>query len=253
MITYGLGYIVALLVRAASSTGSMAAQGISSIDPVAQALIRHMAAGPSDAKPGDWISYRIDAGSGRVSFWRLSAVGAQKDALGRDALWIEVELGHHRNLRAPLLQMKMLVARKGLAAERVSRLLVAIGTDPPQEISPDRLRTLWHSPPRATIHNSGAEIIRAGKETRLMTHAGTIAAIPIEIYLRGTLVERIWMSHRMPLLGLAKFEMPLIGDSMEVTGFGHDAAPRMILPDGADPNIRLDRQPSTDQASEGTQ
>ncbi len=253
MIAYGLGYIVVLLVRAASSTGPMAAQAIGSKDPVAQALIRHMADGPIDAKPGDWISYRIDAVSGRVSFWRLSAVGAEKDALGRDALWIEVELGHHPDLRAPLLQMKMLVARAGLAAERVSRLLVAIGADPPQEISPDRLRALWQPMPRWTIHNSGADIVRTGEETRLMTYAGTVAAIPIEIHVGGSVIERIWMSHRLPLFGLAKFEMPLIGHSMEVTGFGRDAAPRMILPDGADPNVRLDPEPSTDQASEGTQ
>src|SRR5262249_61955755 len=95
----------------------MAAGGIGSVDPVAQALIRHMAHGARDAERGDWISYRTDAGGGRVSFWRLSAVGSEKDALGRDALWVEVEVGQHEELRASLLQMKVMGARgEGLGA-----------------------------------------------------------------------------------------------------------------------------------------
>ena len=248
MISCGFGCVAVLAFGAAGADGSMAAEAIGSVDPVAQALIRHMSHGASDAKRGDWISYRTDAGGGRVSFWRLSAVGAEKDALGRDALWVEVELGQHENLRAPLLQMKMLIARgEGLGADGVTRLFVAIGADPPQEISPDRLHTLWRSPP-AGAHGPGEEIIRTRDERRLMTHAGTLPAIPIEIYHRGSLIERIWMSHRLPLLGLAKLEMPSIGHAMEVTGFGHDAVPRMILPDGGEPEIRLDRQ-----ASEGAQ
>src|SRR5262249_60516292 len=111
----------------------MAAGGIGSVDPVAQALIRHMAHGASDAKRGDWISYRTDAGGGRVSFWRLSVIGAEKDALGRDALWIEVELGQHQDLPAPLLQMKRLGAiGNGLGAEGVTRIFLAVGADPPR-------------------------------------------------------------------------------------------------------------------------
>src|SRR5262249_48973070 len=212
---WGLGSLAVLALGAADANGSMAAGGMGSVDPVAQALLRHMAHGASDAKRGDWISYRTDAGGGRVSFWRLSVVGAEKDALGRDALWIEVELGQHQDLRAPLLQMKMLVAiGKGLGAEGVTRLFVAIGADPPQEISPDQLHTLWRSPP-ARPDSSGEEIIRAREEGRLMTLAGTLPAIPIEIYHRGSLVERIWMSHRLPLLGLAKLEIPSIGHAME--------------------------------------
>jgi len=240
----GLGYLAVLAFGAADATGSIAAGAIGSVDPVAQALIRHMAHGASDAKRGDWISYRTDAGGGRVSFWRLSVVGAEKDALGRDALWIEVELGQHQDLRAPLLQMKMLVAiGEGLGAEGVTRLFVAIGADPPQEISPDHLHTLWRSPP-ASAHGPGEETIRAREEGRLMTHAGTLPVVPIEIYHRGSLVERIWMSHRLPLLGLAKLEIPSIGHAMEVTGFGRDALPRVNLSSGGDPKIRLDRQTS---------
>ena len=221
-------------------------------DSVAQALIRHMASAPATATPGEWISYRAQAGGERVSFWRFSAVGAEKDARRREALWIELELGHQPDLRAPLLQMKMLVARTEQAnGERVTRLFVALGADPAQEISEDQLHRLLHLPqmaePRlvATAGDSPSpdEIIRTGEEARLMTRAGTLLAIPIEIYFRGSLVERIWMSRRLPLLGLAKLEMPGTGYLMEVTGFGKGAAARMILPEQIDRAIRLEPVP----------
>jgi len=117
-------------------------------DSVAEALLRHMARGISDARPGDWISYRTDAGNGRISFWRFSVVAAEKDARGRDSLWIEIELGQHGDLRAPLAQIRMLVARQtGLTTEGVTRVYVALGVDRPQEVSPEQLRTLLPSGP----------------------------------------------------------------------------------------------------------
>ncbi len=220
-----------------------------SVDPLVQALLRHMAQGVSDAKPGDWISYRTDAGGARISFWRFAAVGRETDSLGRDSLWIEIELGPHEDLRAPLAQIKMLVAReRGLAAEGISRVFVALGADKPQEISPEQLHAVWRSPlPAGQVRReppSGEETIRPGNEARLMTRAGTLPAIPIEIYHQGLLIQRIWMSHRLPLLRLAKVEMPSIGHAMEVTGFGVDARPRMVVPKNAEPNIRLEPQGS---------
>ena len=59
----------------------------------------------------------------------------------------------------------------------------------------------------------------------------------------GSLVERIWMSRRLPLLGLAKLEMPGTGYLMEVTGFGKGATARMILPEQIDRAIRLEPVP----------
>lgn len=218
-------------------------------DPIDRALIRHLADGSSDARPGEWISYRADGGGKRVSFWRFAAVGDEKDAAGREAMWVEIELAAHPDLRAPIFQMKMLVAREEQSGtERVSRLFVVLGADPPQEISQDQVYRLLHVPGSVDARLmavddsvSTEEIIRTGEETRLMTRAGTLPAVPIEVYFRGSLVERIWMSRRLPVLGLAKLEMPAIGYSMEVTGFGQDAVPRMILPQAVDPKIRLER------------
>jgi hypothetical protein len=219
-----------------------------STDSVAEALLRQMARGFSDARPGDWISYRTDAGNGRVSFWRFSVVGAEKDARGRDSLWIEIELGQHRDLRAPLAQIRMLVARQtGLITEGVTRVYIALGVDRPQEISPEQLRSLLpsgHEPERGGLQSDAdGATVRPGTESRLMTHAGTLPAIPIETYRQGSLVQRIWMSHRLPLLHLAKLEMPGIGHAMEVTGFGKDARPRMVLPLGNESKVRSEPEP----------
>jgi hypothetical protein len=203
-------------------------------DSVSNVLLRHMIRGVSAAAPGDWISYRANAGGGRVSFWRFSVVGAKKDLLGRESLWIEIELGEHRDLAAPLAQMRMLVARDtGLSSGGITRLFVALGADKPREISPDQLSRILQSEgnrPSKSI-GAGGETIRSRPESRLMTQAGTLPAVPIEIYQEGVLLQRIWMSYRLPLLHLAKLEMPAIGHVMEVIGFGTDAQPRMVLPD----------------------
>jgi len=225
-------------------------------DSAAENLVRHMAGGFSDARPGDWVSYRTDAGKGRVSFWRFSVVGAEKDALGRDALWIEIELGQHGDLRAPLAQIRMLVARRiGLVGDGVTRVFVALGVDRPQEVSPEQLgRILPPGPeqddaPMPT--DADGTTVRPGTESRLMTHAGTLPAIPTETYQRGSLVQRIWISHRLPLLHLAKLEMPGIGHAMEVTGFGGGARSRMVLPPGNDSKVRLEPQGRPGSSQQG--
>jgi len=203
-------------------------------DSVTHVLLRHMMRGVSAAGPGDWVSYRADAGGGRVSFWRFSVVGTEKDSFGRDSLWIEIELGQDRDLRAPLVQIRLLVVRDtGLSNEGIARLFVALGADKPHEVSPEQLGRILQSVPNPPARSiaTGGETIRSRPETRLMTQAGILPAVPIEIYQEGSLLQRIWMSYRLPLLHLAKLEMPAIGHVMEVIGFGTDAQPRMVLPD----------------------
>ena len=74
-----------------------------------------------------------------------------------------------------------------------------------------------------------------------MTAAGTVAAIPVEVMFRSTVVKRLWMSRQVPVLHLAKLEIPAIEHSMEVRDFGIDAKPRMVLPGPDDPKIRVER------------
>ena len=74
-----------------------------------------------------------------------------------------------------------------------------------------------------------------------MTLAGTVAAIPVEVMLRGTVLKRLWMSRQVPVLHLAKLEIPAIEHAMEVRDFGIDAKPRMVLPSPDEPRIRMER------------
>ena len=56
---------------------------------------------------GDWVTYKLDGGGARVHYWRLAVVGEEKDKLGRDALWLEMEMGTHPARRAPLSQIRV--------------------------------------------------------------------------------------------------------------------------------------------------
>jgi hypothetical protein len=210
---------------------------------VRAALIEHLGRGVSDARSGEWVSYRFDGGDGRVSYWRLAVVGEEKDRLGRDAAWIEVEVGEHPAFAAPLAQMRMLAARTtGLRRDGVTRLFVAHGADPAVEVSPEALplrRSATRGPAQPTGGGSDARI-RTGRAGRIMTPAGTILAVPVELMSGGTVLQRLWMSRSIPVLHLAKMELLPIGHLAEVVDYGFDARPRMILPDPKGLKIAID-------------
>ncbi len=206
-------------------------------NPVAEALWAHLSKGLGEAAVGDWVTYEVSGGSGRISHWRLAAVGEKTDDSNRPALWIEMEVGEHALMAAPLVQIRMLVAKRtGLAMERISRLIVALGPDRPQEVPLHALETmrreignrgLWAP---GVAEEAGGMTIRPGHEARLMTGAGTIPSVPIEVVRGDVVVQRIWMSRRVPLLHLSKLEVPALGYSMQVSAFGTGATPRIILP-----------------------
>ncbi|HVG63825.1 MAG TPA: hypothetical protein VNA24_34995 [Hyalangium sp.] len=211
-------------------------------------LLDHLAKGLRKTQPGDWVTYKLDGGGARVHYWRLAVVGEEKDRLGRDALWLEMEMGTHPAMRAPLSQLRMLVARgNGVAfdAGGVTRLIVAMGFDRPQEYSQEALA--WALTKRSQPQPSGpprrppeAPMVRSGQETRLMTPAGTVTAVPIDVLYRSTIVKRTWVSREIPILQLAKIEIPRIAHALEVFEYGVNAKPRMLLPDPKTPQVRLE-------------
>ncbi|HZI16022.1 MAG TPA: hypothetical protein VE153_36985 [Myxococcus sp.] len=244
--------VVALLLVAAPAGAAPPA-------PAVRELLDHMAKGVRGARVGDWVTYKMDGGGARVHYWRLAVVGEERDKLGRDAVWVEMDMGTHPEFRAPLGQMRMLVARdeKGeLLYDAVTRLLVGGPFDRPQEYSDEALEHVMKQngeeqarreqnkaaraakpPPRAATVRP---VVRSTKESRLMTHAGTVSAVPVEVVYRSTVVKRMWMSREIPLMHLAKIEIPGIGQTMEVAGFGIDAKPRMVLPPPNAPKVRLE-------------
>jgi hypothetical protein len=212
-------------------------------------LLEHLSKGLRTTQVGDWVTYKLDGGGARVHYWRLAVVGEEKDPLGRDALWLEMEMGTHPAMRAPLSQIRMLIARgtDGVAFRpgSITRLIVAMGFDKPQEYSQEALDWALTKPPQprpATPAQRPAEppVVRSGKETRLMTPAGTVTAVPIEVMYRSTVIKRTWMSREIPILQLAKVEIPRIAHALEVFEYGVNAKPRMLLPDPKTPRVKLE-------------
>jgi hypothetical protein len=200
--------------------------------------------GPLTARVGEWVTYRLDGGGGRASFWRMAVVGETRDKQGREAVWIEMELGQHPELAAPLAQVRVLVARSvGLSSGGVTRLQVAQGFDRPREVSPEAFPAFLHAPlpPAPPSGWAGPVQVRTGAALRLMTPAGTLSARPIELVLGRLVVRRLWLSPEVPVLGLAKLELPAAGQVMEVEAHGTDAEPRMAPPAPEAPQIQLER------------
>ncbi|SEU18483.1 hypothetical protein [Stigmatella erecta] len=230
--------LMGFLLGAASASAAMPGKS----------LLDHMAKGLRTTQVGDWVTYRLDGGGARVHYWRLAVVGEEKDRLGRDALWVEMEMGTHPAMRAPLSQIRMLVARgQGGAfdAGGVTRLIAAMGFDRPQEYSPEALeQVLAKRPPRPQAAPApggpSATVVRSGAETRLMTPAGTVTAVPIEVVYRSTVIKRTWLSREIPILQLVKIEIPRIAHALEAVEYGVDAKPRMLLPDAKTPQVRLE-------------
>jgi hypothetical protein len=213
-------------------------------------LLDHLAKGLRTTQVGDWVTYKLDGGGARVHYWRLAVVGQEKDKLGRDALWLEMEMGTHPEMRSPLSQIRMLIAKgdgaAGFDANGITRLIVAMGFDRPQEYSNEALD--WsltkHTQPRPPAARPkkamSAPVVTLGQETRLMTPAGTVTAVPIEVLYRSTVVKRTWMSREIPILNLAKIEIPRIAHALEVHEYGVNAKPRMLLPDPKAPQVKME-------------
>jgi hypothetical protein len=186
------------------------------------------------ARVGEWVTYRYDGASpARRGFWRLAVVGEDTDVQGRAAYWVEMEVGSHVEMRSPLMQVRMLIARQPGARDAVTRLLVAMGYEKPREVAAATLAELTtHDVPVAqpsTLPVAGGRT-RRGRPQRLATPAGVVTAYPLDVLYRSTVLKRLWMSEEIPFLGLAKVEVPLLEHVMEVSAFGRDAQPRMVLP-----------------------
>jgi hypothetical protein len=215
-------------------------------DPLSSALYEQLSRGLPAAGVGQWVTYMLRGSANRYGFWRLSIVGKTKDAKGRDAVWLEMEMGQNPNFVAPLFQMKMLVASEGgLQADGISRAVLAIGAGQPQEVDPKSLapkEAAAKPAPRArTAPYRGAQIsFRAGKRQKLMTAAGSVDALPVELVYRQTVIQRYWVSKEIPVLQLAKIEIPGIDDSLEVRDYGLNAKPLIHFPDPDAPKISLE-------------
>ncbi len=211
----------------------------------APALLEQLSGGLARARVGEWTTYQLDGGSTGTAFWRLAVVGEQTDRLGRPALWLEIDVGDHPSLNAPLQQLRLLVAKgEGLRRSGITRLFVGMGVERPAEVEQDALARVLSGPsaatPSAPAEPAPGAGTRTGRVTALQTYAGTVQATPVEVMHRGTVVKRIWLSPQVPILHLARLEIPGIDYRLEVRDYGLDARPRMIAPAPSSPKISLE-------------
>ncbi len=195
------------------------------------------------AKVGEWVTYRFDDGAGREYYWRIAIVGEQTDALGRPAVWVELDVGTHHAMKAPIAQMKVLASRaQGMSPKGVTRMFSAFGLDRPREVDPSELpRVLGADGESKAAPRPGPEVTsHKGEPTRLITLGGTVTATPLEVRIRGTVLKRFWMSDAIPILHLAKIEFPAVQHSMEARDWGLDARPEMASPDPSAATIRME-------------
>lgn len=203
----------------------------------------------NQVKVGQWVTYRFSAPDRKPKFWRFAAVAEEKDKLGRDAVWYEMEAGEHSEFRAPLLQMKMLLAKEsGFSKAGMTRLIVQVGASKPQEVSDDMIAQVISPENEPSRDNPTVPIpkdpsllpkTKALPRTSLMTLAGTVSATPVEISVRNTPIKRMWVSEQIPLLHLAKLELPGLDYSVEVRDYGINAKPRMLKPPPELPKIKV--------------
>jgi hypothetical protein len=209
---------------------------------VSRGLLFEAAPERLDARVGEWVTYQMDGGP-QPGFVRLAVVAEQKDARGREAVWVELEFGQHPELKAPLAQFLLLVARNtGLRAEGVSRLFVTQGFEKLQEVDTAALPFFLGPPGKqpARLPVGQGSTVRRGPPTRLMTLAGTVTAEPLEVRHRQLVLKRYWVSRELPILRLAKLEFPPIRYSMEARDYGLDARPRLVPPAPSDQKITLE-------------
>jgi hypothetical protein len=170
----------------------------------------------------------------------VAVVGRQADAQGRDALWLEIELGEHPSMEHPIAQMKLLAARdEGLTARGVSRLFVGAGPAPVREVaSGDLEKFVPQLPPRPEVSRAAPLRVRRGRAKPLATAAGTVAAYPMDLLAGEKVVQRIWISREVPILHLARVEIPALKQSMELGGFGTGASAKIPTPGEKEARIR---------------
>ncbi len=188
----------------------------------------------SSARVGQWVTFEL-SGSDRPYFWRIAAVAEQRDDEGRPAVWLELELGSHPAMRAPMVQLKLLVARGGgLDARAVSQAFIAFGADRPRALAQrDLPRFFARDNPvaRAATPLSRDLHVRRGEPTRLLTFGGTVTATPVETRFRDTVIKRFWLCDAVPLLHLAQLELPALGYALEARDWGLGAKPQMAPAD----------------------
>jgi hypothetical protein len=163
-----------------------------------------------------------------VAYWRVAQLGD----------WVEMEFGTHPELKAPLAQLKLKLEHGRLGKGELSRAMVALAAGPAHELSRQDLAVLPVLPPPPAVPSTLHATSRSS-HVRLMTRMGTIPAVLWEIATGDTVLQRAWFSQAVPVLRLAKLEVPGVV-TLEAEDWGAQAQPRIAMPGG--PAAPLEQQ-----------
>ncbi len=192
------------------------------------------------ARVGEWVTYRLDGGGGRVSYLRLAVTSEQPDASGRPAVWVDLELGLEERLRAPLARISVLAARQeGLTRAGISRLIVGAGSARPQELDPAGF-SRWVPAPLLSAPTAPGRAQVVTVERSVSTPAGTVRARCAQTTLGDQVLHSVCTHPGIPLLGLAEVSLPRLGHSLRLQASGV-AASRRMPPDAVRPTIGQER------------
>jgi len=185
------------------------------------------ASGPSWGV-GRWMVYRLQAGPTRTHFLRLALVRPTTPGVTPGLLWLEMEIGTHPELIAPLARLRAVVdVGAGRAShpqvEGLGQLLSSVGLDAVAELPVDwgGVRDYWRNTDSQS--DGGGALPVRGRRARIRTHAGELDAIPITWSLHSKATKRLWISDQLPLWGVARWEVQGLKRSMEIWSYGEGA------------------------------
>jgi hypothetical protein len=173
----------------------------------------------------------------------MAAVEAAKGAHGEDLLWLEIELGTDSSFVSPMAQLRMLVPHVlDLEQKDVQRLIVGIGGQKPTEFEPTTVLLANASDERIrpAPTRQSVQLDKVGNAVDIQTRAGPVRASPYRLIHGGKVIQVYWLSPTVPLLHLAKIEIPKLEQSLVIHDFGTDATSRVSLPSVNSPNTNVE-------------
>lgn len=184
----------------------------------------------TQAPVGAWTTYVADGGGGRVSYLRFAVVAEQRDGLGREAVWLELEIGLDPGLASPIARLAALAAREeGLTPDGVTRLILAVGTGEPVELRPEELHRFWPSSPARLprIDSLPAGLTVHSVARTISTPRGALSSRCAETRRGPLVVHSVCVAEAVPILGVVELSLPGAGQSLRVQAWGTAASRRM--------------------------
>lgn len=185
------------------------ALAVASTPPVSPAGMLPLPSGRVLGQVGSWARYRASLPQQEDMYLRVGVVGEEK-VQGADGSWVQWVFGVGPT--SPMFAMKALLVKEDgrtRTVRAVSRVAGANAT----EMDVSKVKPAQFKPPDPEDGSL------ASSEETLLTPVGSLPAVKLALKNGMTL----WYSEKVPVLGIAKLEMP-DGRVLEIDAFGKDGA-----------------------------